>query len=106
MLFHSTHTRLIDSILNEALHIVTGCLHPTPTEDFPVFAGIQPAEHRRSGVTLSLANHAIHDLNYVLHKQLDGQQDAHLGKIRSRRSFVPDARKLLGSLSKLDICVK
>ena len=35
-----THTRLIDSILNDALRIVTGCLHPTPTEDLPALAGI------------------------------------------------------------------
>ena len=42
----STHTRLIDSIFNDALRIVTGCLRPTPMEDFPVLAGIQPAELR------------------------------------------------------------
>ena len=36
----STHTRLINSILNDALRIVTGCLRPTPTEDFPVLVGI------------------------------------------------------------------
>ena len=28
----STHTRLIDSVLNDALRIVTGCLRPIPTE--------------------------------------------------------------------------
>ena len=28
----SAHTRLIDSVLNNALRIVTGCLHPTPTD--------------------------------------------------------------------------
>ena len=27
----SVHTRLIDSVLNDALHIGTGYLHPTPT---------------------------------------------------------------------------
>ena len=43
----STPTRLIDSILDDALRIVTGCLRPTPTEDLPVLAGIQPAELRR-----------------------------------------------------------
>ena len=30
-------------------------------EDLPVLAGIQPAELRRLGATLSLANRAIHD---------------------------------------------
>ena len=43
----STHTRLIDSILNDTLRIVTGRLRPTPTEDLPVLAGIQTAELRR-----------------------------------------------------------
>ena len=57
----STHIRLIDSTLNDALRIVTGCLRPTPTEDLDVLAGIQPAEPRRLEATLSLANRAIHD---------------------------------------------
>ena len=73
----STHTGLIDSILNDAFRIVTGCLRPTPTEDLPVLAGIQPAELRRLGATLSLENRAIHDPNHVLHGQLVGKQDAH-----------------------------
>ena len=42
----STPTRLIDSILDDALRIVTGCLPHTPKEDLPVLAGIQPAELR------------------------------------------------------------
>ena len=95
----STHTRFIDSILNDALRIVAGCLRPTPTEDLPVFAGIQPAELRRLGATLSLANRATQDPVHVLHGQLVGQQDAHQGRLRSRRPFVPAAWKLLGSLS-------
>ena len=32
----SAHTRLIDSVLNNALRIVTGCLRPTPTDHLPV----------------------------------------------------------------------
>ena len=102
----STHTRLIDSILNDVLRMATGCLRPTPTEDLPVLAGIQPAELRRLGSTLSLANRAVHDPEYVLHGKLVGQQDAHLGRLSSRRPFVPAAWKLLGSLSELDIRVK
>ena len=43
----STHTRLIDSVLNDALRIVTGCLRPTPTDYLPVLSGIQPAELSR-----------------------------------------------------------
>ena len=86
----STHTRLIDSILNDALCIVTGCLRPTPTEDMPVLAGIQPADLRRLGATHFLANRAIHDHNHVLHRRLgsrmrtwgDLDQDAHLYLLR------------------------
>ena len=43
---HSAHARLIDSVLNDALRIVTGCLRPTPTDHLPVLSGIQPAELR------------------------------------------------------------
>ena len=93
------HTRLIDSI-------VTGCLRPTPTEDLPVLAGIQPAELRRLGATLSLGYRAIRDRDHVQHGQLVEHQDAHLGRLRSRPPFVPAVWKLLGSLLKLDIHVK
>ena len=64
---HNMHTRLIDSILNNVLRIVTGCLRPTPTEDLPVLTGIQSAELRRLEATLSLANLAIYDPDHVLH---------------------------------------
>ena len=101
----STHTRLIDSILNDALHITIGCLRPTPTENLSVLAGIQPAELRRLEATISLANSPNHDPDHVLHGQLVGQQDAHQG-IRSRRPFVLAGWKLLNSLYELDICVK
>ena len=52
----SAHTRLIDIVLNDALRIVTRCLRPTPTDHLPVLSGIQPAELRRLGATLSLAH--------------------------------------------------
>ena len=102
----STHTRLPDSILYDALRIVTRCLRPTPMEDLTVLTGIQSADLRRLGATLSLANCAIHDPDQGLHGQLVGQQDAHQGRLRSRRPFVPGAWKLLGSLSELNISVK
>ena len=52
----SAHTRLIDSVLNDALRIVTGCLRPTPTDHLLILSGIQPAELRRMRATLSLAH--------------------------------------------------
>ena len=49
-------TCLIDSVLNDAMSIVTGCLRPTPTNCSPIPAGIQPAELCRQGATLSLVH--------------------------------------------------
>ena len=102
----SVHTCLIDSILNDSLHIAIGCLCPTPAEDLPVLTGIQPAELCQLKAILSLANCAIHDPDHVLHRQLIGQQDVHQGRLRSRRPFTPAEWKLIGSFSKLDKCVK
>ena len=50
----NAHTRLIDNALNDALRIVTGCLRPTPTDHLPILPGIQSAELRGLGATLSL----------------------------------------------------
>ena len=33
----SAHTRLIDAVVNDALHIVTGCLHPLQRTTYPYF---------------------------------------------------------------------
>ena len=99
----SAHTRLIDSVLNDALRIVTGCLRPTPTDYLPILAGIQPAELRRQEATLSLANRATLNPDHILHEQLVGKQNAHQGRLKSRRPFVPAAQKLLDSLTESDI---
>ena len=70
----SAHTRFIDSVLNDAFRIVTGCLRPTPTDHLPVLSGIQPAELRQMGATLSLAS-----LNpdHILYDLLSGSSDTH-----------------------------
>ena len=99
----SAHTRLIDSVLNDALRIVTGCLRPTPTDYLPVLAGIQPAELRRLGATLSLAYRGSLDPDHILYELLAGSPDGHRERLKSRRPFVPAARKLLQDLTELDI---
>ena len=71
----SAHTRLIDSVLNDALRIVTGCLRPTPTDHLPVLSGIQPAELRRMGATLSLAHRGSLDPDHILYGILSGSSD-------------------------------
>ena len=63
----SAHNRFIDSVLNDALRIVTGCLHPTPMDHLPVLSGIQPTELRRLRATLSLAHRGSLDPDHILH---------------------------------------
>ena len=99
----SAHTRLIDNVLNDALRIVTGCLRPTPTDHLPILSGIQPAELRRMGATLSLAYRGSLDPDHILHGLLSGSSDNRQVRLRSRRPFVPGARNLLDNLARLGI---
>ena len=101
---HNAHTRLIDSVLNDALRIVTGCLRPTLTDHLPVLSGIQPAELRQMGVTLSLAHCGFLDSDHILHDLLGGSLNNRQVRLRSRRPFVPAARNLLDNLARLGIC--
>ena len=99
----SAHTRLTDSVLNDALCIVTGCLRPTSTDHLPVLSGIQPAELRRLGATLSLAHRGSLNPDHILYGLLSGSSDTHQVILRSRRPFVPAARNLLNNLARLGI---
>ena len=99
----SAHTRLIDSVLNDALRIVTGCLRPTPTDHLPVLSGIQPAELRRLGATLSLAHRGSLDPDHILQGLLSGSSDTRQARLRSRLPFVPAAQNLLDNLARLVI---
>ena len=98
------HTRLIDSVLNDALRMVTKCLRPTPTDHLPVLSGIQPAELRRMGATLSLAYRGSLDPDHILYGLLSGSSDIRQVRLKSRRPFVPGARNLLDNLARLGIC--
>jgi len=51
------------------LRIVTGCLRPTPADNLPILAAIQPSELSRKGATLSLARHAM-EPGHLLHSAL------------------------------------
>ena len=99
----SAHTRLIDNVLNGALRIVTGYLRPTPTDHLPVLSGIQPAELRRMGATLSFAHRGSLDPDHILHGLLSGSSDTRQARLRSRRPFVLPARNLLNNLARLGI---
>ena len=97
------HTRLIGSVLNDALRIVTGCLRPAPTDHLPVLSGIQLAELRRIGATLSLAYRGSLDTDHILHGLLSGFSDTRQVRLRSRRPFVPAARNRLDNLARFGI---
>ena len=99
----SAHTRLMDSVLNDALRIVIGCLRPTPTDHLPALSGIQPAELRRMGATLSLAHRGSLDPDHILYGLLSGLSDTRQVRLRSRRPFVPAVRNLLENLARLGI---
>ena len=99
----SAHTRLIDSVLNDALCIDTGCLRPTPTDHLPVLSGIQPAELRRLGATLSLAYRGSLDPDHILYGLLNGFSDTLQVRLRSRRPFVSTAQNFLNNLARLGI---
>ena len=95
----SAHTRLIDSVLNNAFCIIVNeCLHPTPTDYLPIASRIQPAELRRLGaswlpwLTVDFWILIIFCIVYALQERL-----------RFRRPFVPASRNLLDNLAGLGI---
>ena len=99
----SAHTHVIDSVLNNALCIVTGYLHPTPTDHLPVLSGIQPAELCQLGATLSLGQRRSLDPDHILCGFLSGSSDTHQVRLRYRCPFVSAARNLLDNLARLGI---
>ena len=99
----SAHTRLIDSVLNHALRIVTECLRPTLTDHLHILSGIQPAELCQAGATLFLAHCGSLDPDHILYGLLSGSSDTRQVRLRSRRPFVPAAQNLLDNLARLGI---
>ena len=86
VLCRSTHTRLIDPAINAILRIVTGCLRPTPADNLPILAGIQPAELHRKGATLSLARRAM-EPGHLLHSALTRPSSADARRLKLRHPF-------------------
>ena len=99
----SAHTRIINSVLNDALRIVTGCLRPTPTDHLPVLSGIQPAELPRMGAALFLTHRRSLDPDLILYGLLSEFSYTRQVRLRSRRLFVPAARNLLDNLARFGI---
>jgi len=92
----SAHTLLIDPVINDALRMVTGCLRPTRADNLPILTGIQPAELRRNGATLSLTRRAM-EPGHVLHSALTRPSSADARRLKSRHPFVPAAQLISSS---------
>jgi len=90
------HTHLIDPAINDALRIFTGCLRPTPADNLPILAGIQTAELRRSGGTLSLARRAM-EPGHLLYSALTRPSSADARRFKSRHPLVPAAQQPISS---------
>jgi len=99
---HKAHTRLIDPAINDALRTVTGCLRPTPADKLPILAGIQLADLRRTGATLSIARHAM-DPGYLLHSALTRPSSAAARCLKLRHPFVPVAQQFVSSFDNNNI---
>ena len=72
-------------------------------DHLPILSGIQPAELRRMGATLSLAHRGSLDRDHILHGLLSGSSDTRQVRLRSRCPFVSSARNLLENLARLGI---
>ena len=90
----SIHTCLIDKCLSDAMHIVTGCLQPTPKEFLPILWGIQPAELCHTGATISLSQSALNQPKHLFHRLVSESSPGHR-RLKSRLRFVPAALDLL-----------
>ena len=92
----SPHVNKVDTAINSALRIVTGCLKPTPVSHLPVLAGIAPASLRRDAATLTLARKAQKYDWHILHKATITW--APPGRLKSRHPYNKAAHEMLQSI--------
>ena len=69
----------------------------------PVLSGVQRAELRQLGATLSLAHRGFLDPDHILYGILSGSSDTLQVRLRSRCLFVPAAQNFLDNLARLGI---
>ena len=67
VLHHSAHTKLVDTALNSAMRLVTGCFRPTPTSQLSILSGIAPPDLRREAQCLNLLARAEATPNHLMH---------------------------------------
>ena len=100
---NNTHTHLIDSVLNDALCIVTGYLHSTPTELLPILPNIKPTKLYQLGVTLFLTYHGFLNSNQTLFGLLSESSDTHQERLRSKCLLPPAVQNSLNNFARLGI---
>ena len=71
----------------------------------PILPCIKPAKFCRLEATLLLANRITLDPEHLLHNHLVKLLDARQERLKSRRLFVPTARKPIDNASELNIRV-
>jgi len=76
------------------LRIVTGCLRPTPADNLPILASIQPAELRRNGATQSLRHRAT-EPGHVLDSAVTHPSSAEARRLKMRHPFALAAQQLI-----------
>ena len=94
----SAHTCLIESVLHDALHIVTGCLRLTPMDYLLILTAIQLVEICQQGASRNLM-----DLKHLFHQLMARPITAHEERLRSKNPFILAAHKLFNELSKLSM---
>jgi len=99
----SAHTCLIDSVINDALRTETGYLRPRPTENLLILAGIQPAEFRHDGATLSPSRRPM-EPGYLFHLALACPSIGNARRLKSRHPFIPPAQQLISSSDENNKC--
>ena len=75
---------------------MTGCLRLIPADNLPILAGIQSAELRHNGATLSVGRRAM-EPGHLLHSAFTCPSSADARRLKSRHPFVPVAQQLISS---------
>jgi len=91
----SSHTHPTDPV-NNALRTVIGCLRPAPEDNLLMLTGIQPAELRRKGVTMSLGGRAM-EPERLLHSAPISTPCGFELHFKSRHTILPAVQKLICS---------
>ena len=71
---HSCHSKKLDVALNETLHLIPGCLRPTPTGLLPILANIAPPNLHREQLAYRLGCQATFNNPHFLYGSIPDLQ--------------------------------